>query len=56
MRARRGSVAGMKRIAALLLMCLAACGQDRPPAPTAEENRQLDEAEAMLNESSNQLR
>ena len=29
-----------------------ACGDDRPPAPTAEENRQLDEAETMLNEAS----
>jgi hypothetical protein len=33
-------------IAALLL---AAC-DDRPPAPTAEQNRQLNDAESMLNE------
>jgi hypothetical protein len=29
---------------------LAACGDDRPPAPTAEEAEQLNEAEALLNE------
>ena len=28
---------------------LAACGDDRPPAPTAEEAAQLNEAEALLN-------
>ena len=38
----------MKRIVAPLLV-LAACGE-RPPAPSAEQNRQLDEAEAMLDE------
>ena len=31
-------------------LLLAACGEDRPPAPTAEENERLNEAEAMLNE------
>ena len=34
----------------LIALSLSACGESRPPAPTAEENRQLDEAEAMLNE------
>jgi len=34
-------------IASLLLLC--ACHEKRPPAPTAEQNRQLDEAENMLN-------
>ena len=34
---------------ALMLLTLAAC-DNRPPAPTAEENRQLDEAESMLND------
>ena len=38
-------------IIALSAMALTACGEDRPPAPTAEESRQLDEAEAMLNEA-----
>jgi hypothetical protein len=33
----------------LLFLLLGACS-DRPPAPSAEENRQLDEAEAMLDE------
>ena len=28
---------------------LAACGDDRPERPTAEQSEQLDEAEAMLN-------
>jgi hypothetical protein len=34
------------------LLLLAACGDQQPPAPTAEEAAQLDEAEAMLNELS----
>jgi hypothetical protein len=39
----------MKRIYFVLMLLLASCDQ-RPPAPTAEENAQLNEAEAMLNE------
>ena len=35
----------------LIALLLTACGEDRPPAPTVEENRQLDEADAMLNEA-----
>jgi len=35
----------------LIALLLAACGEDRPPAPTEADNRQLDEAEAMLNEA-----
>jgi hypothetical protein len=39
----------------LLLGCafavaLAGCGEQRPPAPTPEQNDQLNEAEDMLNE------
>ena len=37
------------------LMLVAACGDDRPPAPTAEESARLDEAEELLNrEAANQ--
>ncbi len=38
----------MKKNLILIAILLAACGEKRPPAPTAEENRQLDEAERML--------
>jgi hypothetical protein len=36
------------------VLFLAACGDQQPPAPTAEEAAQLNEAEAMLNELSNE--
>ena len=35
----------------VMALLLTACAEDRPPAPTSEENRQLDEADAMLNEA-----
>jgi hypothetical protein len=38
------------RLTVLALPFLMACERD-PPAPTAEENRQLDEAGQMLNEA-----
>ena len=39
------------RIALLsALVFLAACGDDRPPAPTAEETARLDEAEELLDD------
>jgi hypothetical protein len=41
----------MRALALLLLVTLAACGDQRPPAPTAEESARLDEADAMLNEA-----
>jgi hypothetical protein len=44
----------MRIMIAMTALLLTACGDDRPPAPTAEENRQLDEAEAMLNEAGNE--
>jgi hypothetical protein len=38
-------------------LLLTACGEDRPPAPTEAEDRQLNEAEAMLNDvSANEMR
>ena len=41
----------MRYVALILLFLLpAACRDNRPPAPTAEESDQLNEAEAMLNE------
>ena len=46
----------MRKSVLLIALLLVACGEDRPPAPTAEENRQLDEAEAMLNEAGNEAR
>jgi hypothetical protein len=33
----------------ILTLFLAGCDRDRPPAPTAEQSDQLNEAEAMLN-------
>jgi hypothetical protein len=40
----------MKRLPALsALLLLAACRDDRPPTPTAEEAARLNETEAMLN-------
>jgi hypothetical protein len=41
----------MKTALPLLLLLLAACHDERPPAPTAEESARLDEADAMLNEA-----
>jgi hypothetical protein len=39
------------RYALPFLLMLAACGEKRPPAPTAEESARLDEADAMLNQA-----
>jgi hypothetical protein len=40
----------MRKSLVALLLILTGCGEQRPPAPTAEQNDQLNEAEAMLNE------
>lgn len=39
----------MRKRLFLIALMLTACTEQRPPAPSAEENRQLDEADAMLN-------
>jgi len=36
-----------------LLVATAACRKDRPPAPTAAESDQLNDADAMLNAEAN---
>ena len=35
----------------LCALLLAACQDERPPAPTKEESARLDEADAMLNDA-----
>jgi hypothetical protein len=40
----------VKQLFACALLLLAACRDDRPPAPTAEESAQLNQAEDMLND------
>ena len=37
-----------------LFLLLAACGDQRPAVPTAEESAQLNDAEAMLNQVGNE--
>ncbi len=45
----------MRNVLILIGLLLAGCDQ-RPPAPTAEQNDQLNEAEAMLNEEGPEAR
>ena len=40
----------MRALLLCLLALVAACREQRPPAPTSEESNQLNEAEAMLND------
>jgi hypothetical protein len=49
MAVQSATFAEMKRIC-LAILLLAGCDEARPPAPTDEQNDQLNEAEAMLNE------
>lgn len=39
-----------KYLVLTILLFLAACRRDEPPAPTAEQSAQLNEAEEMLND------
>jgi hypothetical protein len=39
----------MKQLLVCVLLFLAACHERRPPAPTAEQSAQLNDAEDMLN-------
>jgi hypothetical protein len=39
----------MRRAFLAILLLPPACGDDRPPAPTAEQSDQLNEAEELLN-------
>jgi hypothetical protein len=39
----------MRQLLLLAVFLLAACHKDQPPAPTAEQSAQLNEAEDMLN-------
>ena len=42
------------RYALPFLLMLAACGDQRPPAPTAEQSARLDEADALLDNLANE--
>jgi hypothetical protein len=40
----------VKRLVTSVLLILAACKNEQPPAPTADQSSQLNEAEDMLND------
>ena len=44
----------MRLFLACLILCVAGCREQRPPEPTAEQNRQLNDADAMLNAMANE--
>jgi hypothetical protein len=46
----------VKRVFAGLLLVIAGCRNQQPPAPTAEQSAQLNEAENMLNAAANEER
>jgi hypothetical protein len=43
----------VKKLIVCVLLAIAACKDQRPPAPTAEQSRQLNDAEEMLNSMAN---
>jgi len=44
----------MRPLIALACLLLGACHKDAPPAPTAEQSAQLNDAEDMLNDAANE--
>jgi hypothetical protein len=44
----------MRQILICALLLIAACHDRRPPAPTAEQSQQLNEADSMLNDLANE--
>jgi len=44
----------MRQIIICAALLLAACHDRRPPAPTAEQSQQLNDADAMLNDLANE--
>ena len=53
MLAQGGSGHAMRTACLSALLLLAACRDERPPAPTAEQSDQLNDAENMLNDAAN---
>jgi hypothetical protein len=43
----------VKQLIVCVLLAITACKDQRPPAPTAEQSRQLNDAEEMLNSMAN---
>ena len=44
----------MKQLVLFLFLLAGACRRDPPPAPTAEQSKQLNDADRMLNDLSNE--
>ena len=44
----------MKHLVLCLVLALAACQEKGPPAPTAEQSDQLNDADSMLNDLANE--
>ncbi|MEO5808927.1 MAG: hypothetical protein ABIR51_02450 [Sphingomicrobium sp.] len=44
----------MRLLIAFAVLTTAACGDRRPPAPTAEESAKLNDADAMLDQAGNE--